>query len=195
MPLSHASRLVKKRVVKQKHDKMSKFKLNKRYKDDNDDYFILELSDSDDFYSEDSDSDSEEFLDQRMQCLSEFKLGSFTIAVKGISSLFNFFKPMKDLAENKLVVDLTDDINDDISTDIKDNNNVLADIKDDNNALISAKDDNNVLVGTKGNNNALVGTKDDNNIFADARDDDSSAGIKDDDLLAKGDSETGFLDD
>ncbi|CAG8736472.1 4718_t:CDS:1, partial [Funneliformis caledonium] len=41
---------------------------------DNDDDFIPELSGSDDFYSKDSDSDSEEFLDQRMQCLSEFKL-------------------------------------------------------------------------------------------------------------------------
>ncbi|CAG8771598.1 16334_t:CDS:2, partial [Funneliformis caledonium] len=75
--------------------------------DDNDDDFIPELSGSDDFYSEDSDSDSEEFLDQRMQCLSEFKLGSFTVAAKGTSSLFNFFKPMKNLAEDELVVDLT----------------------------------------------------------------------------------------
>ncbi|CAG8714932.1 13279_t:CDS:2, partial [Funneliformis mosseae] len=179
---------------------------------DNNDDFVLELSGSDDFYSEDSDSDSEEFLDQRIQCLSEFKLvwtdtamieqkkapyisnsitthyrkygpqESFTVVAKVTSSLFNFFKPMKDLAKDKLVVDLTD------------NNNILASIKDNNNALISAKDDNNVLVSTKSNNNALVGTKDDNNTFVDARDDDSLAGIKDDDLLAKGDSETGFLD-
>ena len=137
MPLSHASRLAKKQVVKHKRDKTSKFKSNKWYKDDNNDDFILELSGSDDFYSEDSDSDSEEFLDQRMQCLSEFKLvwtdtamikqkkasyignsiathyrkyrpqGSFTVAAKGTSSLFNFFKPMKDLAEDEFVVDLT----------------------------------------------------------------------------------------
>ncbi|CAG8698472.1 16624_t:CDS:2, partial [Funneliformis caledonium] len=88
--------------------------------------------------------------------------------------------------EDELVVDLTDDIDGDMFTDAKDNNNALAGIKNDNNVLISAKDDNKVLVGTKGNNNALVGTKDDNNTFIDARDDD---------LLAKGDSETGFLDD
>ncbi|CAG8628539.1 16905_t:CDS:2 [Funneliformis mosseae] len=87
---------------------------------------------------------------------------------------------MKNLVEDELVVDLTD------------NNNALVSIKDDNNALINAKDDNNVLVGTKGNNNALVSTKDNNNTFADVRDD-SSASIKDDDLLAKGDSETGIL--
>jgi hypothetical protein len=81
MTLSRTSKSAKKRVAEQKRNKAGKFTSNKRYKDDNDDDFIPELSDSDNFYSENSDSDSDECANQRINCLPEFKLVWTDIAV------------------------------------------------------------------------------------------------------------------
>ena len=81
MTLSRTSKSAKKRVAEQKRNKAGKFTSNKRYKDDNDDDFIPELSDSDNFYSENSDSDSDECANQRINCLPEFKLVWTDIAI------------------------------------------------------------------------------------------------------------------
>ncbi|CAI2187223.1 19043_t:CDS:2 [Funneliformis geosporum] len=116
---------------------MGKFTLNKQYKDD---------SDSNDFYSEESDSDSEEFVNQRIQYLSEFNTNDDDNALAGAK-------------DNNNALD-----DDNAFAGVKDNNNASAGIKS-NDSSASAKDNNNVSAGTE-NNDSSAGAKDNNNILA-----------------------------
>ncbi|CAI2172690.1 20112_t:CDS:2 [Funneliformis geosporum] len=162
MPLSHASRLAK--------------------------------DDSNDFYLKESDSDSEEFVNQRIQYLSEFKLygpqGSFTVVAKGTSSLFNFFKPIKNSTEDEFVIDLTANTNDDDNAlaGVKDNNNAL----DDDNAFANAKDNNNTSADIE-SNDLSADAKDNNNASAGTENNDSSAGAKDNNNMLANNLKIGFL--
>ena len=66
MPLSRASRSAKNR---KRNNSSGKFITNKHKKNGD-----LEFNESDDDYSEESDYDSDGFMDQRMKYLTEFEL-------------------------------------------------------------------------------------------------------------------------